>query len=191
MSLLLTDSDREQLLKWTLGEGASIVVSKFYKVPRYLVVDSSAHLGKVMSENQLFVVHPDWQLEDLVMSSVVNKHEGPVFYIAQRYGGPAIDYLLYPERVEGEKVILGRGSVHHYPHYYSARDAGEVLPVPPAMREFYSRLARFLKKDAVRLKGEIQSVWLSRSTAEQVAAGTKFVPEEWEEAARKVFGSVH
>jgi hypothetical protein len=185
MDLLLTDEDRERLLRWTLKQKASIVPDNHYREPGYVAVSSPEQIVELVPHRQYFVIRADWQLEDLLMRPVVNEHEGPGFYIAQRYGGPAIDYLLYPEHIENGQRTLGRGAVHHYPHYYSAKDNQKVA-LPRAMRDFFAQLSRFIRADAVCLKGKERAVWMSRMAADAVTSGDKHVPSEWQDAAREV-----
>lgn len=183
IDLLLTDEDRKRLLCWTLEQGASIVPDLHYKEPRYSAVSTIEQINELASYRHFFVLRADWQIDDLLMRPVVNKHEGPGYYIAQRYGGPAIDYMLYPEHGEVGHTTLGRGSVAYYSHYFAIADGRKVTP-PPAMKSFFSQLSQFIRTESVCLKGKKRSAWLSRSASSAVTSGNKHLPTEWLQASR-------
>src|SRR4051794_7267705 len=107
---LLADADRLRLLHWTLEQGAVLVPNQHYLEPRYEEIRTCADLDRFPSERMFFVLRSDWQVESLEMRPVNNKDQGPGFYISQRYAGPAITYLVYPERNSESQgpSILGR-----------------------------------------------------------------------------------
>ena len=98
IDLLLANTDRVGLLHWTLEQGAVLVPAMHYHEPHYEEVRSAAKLEQFLSRRQFYVLRGDWQSEKLLMEPYVNKFKGAGFYIAQRYGGPSLSYLLYPQR---------------------------------------------------------------------------------------------
>jgi len=177
---LLADADRLRLLHWSLEQGAVLIPGQHYFEPRYEEIRTRADLERFPSERQFFVLRSDWQVEPLEMRPVNNKYLGPGFYIAQRYGGPAASYLVYPERnseVEG-RSILGRGNIHHYPHYFSTVGENRLDP-GPALKRFYAEATRQMKSQGAKLKGKRRIVWIARDGVRRLESKQAVVPEEW------------
>jgi hypothetical protein len=184
VDFILTDADRERLLRWTLAQQAIIVPDAHYRGARVSSVSAADELRELLSERQFWVMRRDWKVEDLVLHPVDNQDLGAGFRVSQRYGGPTISYLLYPEHTEHGNTVLGRGSVHHYPFYYSSVDNRKIIP-SPEFKRFFKEVTRFVKTDAICLKGKQRSVWLTRAAAEAISSGRKHAPSEWKEAARR------
>lgn len=185
LDFLLTNSEREQLFRWTLELGALIVPDEHYKEPRHKVVSDIDGLNELLSNRQFWIIRKDWLEEELPLHAVDNLHSGAGFRVSQRYGGPAISYLLYPEYSDEGRTILGRGSVHYYPHYYSKVDNRRIEP-PEAMKQFFKSVAKFIKKDGVQLKSERRSIWLTKWARDAAVDGSKDVPPEWKQAASEI-----
>jgi hypothetical protein len=99
--VVMAGSDRHRLLQWTLEQGAVLVPDVMYPEPYYEQISSVAKLEQFPSARLFFVLRGDWQVEKLRMSAHVTQFKGNGFLINQRYGGPALSYLLYPQREEG------------------------------------------------------------------------------------------
>jgi hypothetical protein len=185
MDLLLADADRIKLLYWTLEQGAVLVPDLHYAEPHYEEVRSVAKLEQFLSQRQFYVLRGDWQVERLLMKPHINKSKGPGFYIAQRYGGPSLSYLLYPQREEDGRAILGRGTIDYYPFYYSSSNEGQLEP-SESLKAFYAEATRLMKNSGSRIKGRQRSVWVACDGAKLIASKQAFAPEPWSDAAENV-----
>jgi hypothetical protein len=179
--VLLADADRYRILHWTLKQGAVLVPDLHYLEPHYEEIRSTTKLEPFLSSRQFYVLRGDWQLEKLHMKPYVNKFKGAGFYVAQRYGGPYVSYLLYPQRGENGRSILGRGSLDYYPLYYSISHAEPVIP-GVSLKEFYAAATRVLKKESSRIKGKVRSVWVAEEATRLLTANLAFLPEPWNRA---------
>ena len=182
LDLLLADGDRVRLLHWTLQQGAVLVPRVHHLEPHYEEIRTVAQLAPYLAERMFFVLNPDYQTEKLRMRAYVSQYRGAGFYIAQRYGGPSIHYLLYPQREEEGRLLLGIGSIDHYPFYYSNVD-NRRLDASPALKAFYARATRFMKQGALRIQGEQRTYWVAQEGAALLAGRRAFVPEPWMESA--------
>ncbi len=182
LDFLLADSDRFRLLHWTLEQGAVLVPDLHYLEPHYEEIRSVTGLEQFSSRRQFYVLRGDWQIERLLMKPYTNKLEGPGFYIAQRYGGPSLSYLLYPQREEQGRSILGRGTIDYYPFYYSSSNERQLEPSEP-LKAFYSEASRLMKKGGIQLKGKVRSAWVACDAAELLSSKRAFAPEPWTEGS--------
>jgi hypothetical protein len=182
LDLLLSDADRFRLLHWTLEHGAALVPDVHYPEPHYEEIRSVAKLQPFLSARTFYVLRSDWQTEKLVMKPHVNKLKGPGFYIAQRYGGPSLCYALYPQREDGGRSILGRGTIDYYPFYYSISN-GRQLDPNPSMKSFYTEVTRLMKEGGSRIKGKLRSVWVAPDAGILLASKQASAPAPWGEAA--------
>lgn len=181
LDLLLATADRLRLLHWTLELGAVLVPDVHYAAPHYEEIRSLTKLEQFISARQFYVVRSDWQVEPLLMKPAVNKLKGGGFCIEQRYGGPALSYLLYPQREENGRSVLGRGAIHHYSFYYSRSDARRLGPGEP-FKAFYAEATRLMKTDGSRIKGKVRSVWVACDGSKLLAAKQAAAPAPWGEA---------
>jgi hypothetical protein len=82
-----------------------------------------------------FLTSSDWSIEPLeyrLCSS--NPHFAPFWYVSQRYGGPAIQFIPtfgYPWHMEPHQIISGMFS--DYPYYYSAVDHRLIIDRPASL----------------------------------------------------------
>jgi hypothetical protein len=185
MDLLLADANRIKLLCWTLEQGAILVPDLHYPEPHYEEVRSVAKLEQFLSRRQFYVLRGDWQVERLLMKPHINKLKGAGFYIAQRYGGPSLSYALYPQREDGGRSILGRGTIDYYPFYYSSSNERQLEP-SETLKAFYTEATRLMKKSGSRIKGKLRSMWVACEGAKLLASKQAFAPEPWSDAAENV-----
>ena len=181
LDLLLATADRLRLLHWTLELGAVLVPDVHYAAPHYEEIRSLSKLEQFIAARQFHVLRSDWQVEPLLMKPYVNKLKGGGFYIAQRYGGPALTYALYPQREENGRAVLGRGAIHHYSFYYSSADARRLGPGEP-MKAFYAAATQLMKTGGSRLKGKVRGVWVACDGSKLLAAKQATPPQPWGEA---------
>jgi hypothetical protein len=186
IDLLLADTDRVELLHWTLEQGAVLVPVMHYHEPHYEEVRSAAKLEQFLSRRQFYVLRGDWQSEKLRMEPYVNNFKGAGFYIAQRQGGPSLSYLLYPQREESGHAILGGGAIHYYPFYYSSSNGQQQLAPNDSLKEFYAEATRVMKKGGSRIKGRQRSVWVARDGAKLLASKQAAAPGPWSDVAEDV-----
>jgi hypothetical protein len=172
---LIADSDRQRILQWTLDQGAVLVPDSHYLEPHYEEIRSIRKLDEFASERQFFVLRADWQSEKLHIKPYVNKYKGGGFYIAQRYGGPSLSYLLYPQRTERDRPILGRGSLHYYPSYYVGSPDQQVRPAD-TLKAFYAAAKRFLMKGGSRIEGKVRATWVAGEATKLLADKLAFPP---------------
>jgi hypothetical protein len=177
IEFLMTNAERIALLRKVLEEGAAIIPDKQYAEKKCSLITSLDQIDDLLDHRLYFVLRSDWKVEDLVMRSF-SKDGQETYHLAQRYGGPTINMLLYPEGSLDGQPVLGRGSLHYYPFYYSGIDGAHLDP-PKAMKDFFSNMSRFVKTGAVRLVGRVRSSWLSKSSLEAVSAGRIRLPSEW------------
>jgi hypothetical protein len=180
MDFLLTDAARQRLLHWTLGQGAILVPDEHYNEPAYEEIRSPAELERFAANTLFHVLRADWQVERLLMKPYVNKTMGPGFYIAQRYGGPALMYLLYPQREEDGRPMLGRGSISHYPFYHSAVEPQRRLEPGDSLKAFYRDATRFMKDDGLLLKATKRSAWVAREGVDLLRSGLIHAPKPYD-----------
>lgn len=168
-------------LRWTVERGAAIVPDRIYKEPRYDLVATPEKIDSLLADRQFWVFHPEWVREDLLLKPVVNQHTGPGYYIAQRYGGPAIRYLLYPEKNKDGCETLGRGSVDYYPTYYSSIDRSE-FPAPPGLVSFFRDVKDGIAQRSKKVVSRQAAAWISHVSLDAVRSGAKAVPSAWKSA---------
>lgn len=180
IDLLLSNSDREAVLHSALRRGAVIVPDRLYVAQSYDLIAREEDVKQLAADRQFWIFCPDWISEDLLLKPVVHKELGPRFYIAQRYGGPALRYVLYPERTDVSPPALGSGSVDYYPHYYSSRSDSRLMP-PEHMIKFFKQTRDEIKSNSACIKADRDAVWVNRQTLEDVENGSKMLPGRWKQ----------
>jgi hypothetical protein len=186
LEFVMADSDRLRLLEWTFRQGARLVADLHYSECHYEEIDSVSKLQLSLPHPYFFVLRHDWQKEGLLMKPVVNKFKGPGFYIAQRVGGPALHYRLFPQRDCDGGSLLGGGTVGYYPFYYSSIDGGRTLAANQFLKGFYSDATGLLKaggrRISVRVKGKPRSApgfWVAQDAMKLLASKQVSAPEPW------------
>jgi hypothetical protein len=176
--VLIADGDRFRLLEWTLDQGAVLVPVQHYLEPHYEEVRSIKRLEQFQSCGHFFVLRGDWQREKLRMKPYVNKYKGGGFYITQRYGGPYVCYLLYPQRSEDNDVVLGRCSIDYYPWHYIG-SVGDRVPPSSSLQMFYSAATRLLKTKGSRVRAAKRVTWITEEGARLLSINVARLPEQW------------
>jgi hypothetical protein len=99
---------------------------------------------------RLFVGSRLWSSYPLVQEETHHKDGRHRFYIQQRYGGPAFDYLVSRVRttVEGTQIVPGWFS--DYPWYYASREDRKTVTRPEAMQEAANGARRYLRRHGKR-----------------------------------------
>ncbi len=97
-----------------------------------------------------FITSPHWKVEPIYYNEI-DKSGMKVYYIRQRYGGPAFHFIpsfSFP-RIPKEKKILG-GIISDYSGYYSLKDDDykKTFERPEAMKNALSEIKKYITKNS-------------------------------------------
>ena len=102
------------------------------------------------NDPRFYVVSPLWTLEPLIVSEITHTDGRIRFYVRQRQGGAAFDYLARRLSIEatGEQIVPSWLSA--FPSYRSSENGGAEISRPLAMLNAYRDAKRVLSLYSIR-----------------------------------------
>jgi hypothetical protein len=97
---------------------------------------------------RFFVLSPKWQRYALSVSETHHNDGRHLFYVDQRYGGPAFDFIVSREDEPSGFCIAG--SFSDYPWYYLRRNDQERFARPQAMAAAYREVQVYMRQHGRR-----------------------------------------
>jgi hypothetical protein len=99
---------------------------------------------------RFFVLSPKWQRHDLLVDETIHNDGRRAFYVRQRYGGPAFDFIARRPRTRDSLPCLVASSLADYPWYYARASAPDTMPRPGPMARAFADVKRLISKEGVR-----------------------------------------
>jgi hypothetical protein len=99
---------------------------------------------------RFFVLSPKWQRHDLIVEETIHNDGRRAFYVRQRYGGPAFDFIVRKPHADDSPPWLVASSLADYPWYYVRAGAPDTMPRPEPMAQAFADVKRLLSKQGVR-----------------------------------------
>jgi hypothetical protein len=99
---------------------------------------------------RFFVLSPKWQRHDLIVDETNHNDGRRAFYVRQRYGGPAFDFIMRKPRADDSPPCLVASWLADYPWYYVRVGAPDTMPRPEPMAQAFAEVKRLLSKQGVR-----------------------------------------
>lgn len=101
---------------------------------------------------RFFVTSPRWSDFPLVVHETTHNDGRRRWYVEQRCGGPAFDYLVSkPRQVDGQPQMIP-GWLMDYPWYYVRPGDPTTFERPAGMTKAFQAVKRFLRRNAVRTR---------------------------------------
>ena len=97
---------------------------------------------------RFFVMSPRWQRYPLPGSETHHLDGRRLFYVDQRYGGPAFHLIV--SRQAGSPDCIYPGSFSDYPWYYVRRGQPQTFDRPEEMATVYREVQRYLRRHGKR-----------------------------------------
>jgi hypothetical protein len=115
----------------------------------------------VMTNMLMFIVHADTFSYELEMNSY-QKEDSLLYYIAQRHGGPTIEFYS-PGMIETRDRLIGPGFLGNYPFFYHKN---EKVARTQRDTDFFGMHAKHIKKESKRVKFKSRNYWIGNRTIE-------------------------
>jgi hypothetical protein len=108
--------------------------------------DIKRHLEDYEYAPRYFILSNEWSQFPLFQSKLVKDVDFLYYYIMQRHGGPAFDFIFSRTYMRNDKKWIIAGSISDYPWYYEDDDIQKEFPRPERMKEAFTEISRYLKK---------------------------------------------
>ena len=159
----MADGDTEQFISFLIETFSAEFVPETMKsappFPRYGALKQL--MRKIINENcsRFFVLSPSWERYPLVYSELNTVKDGRhyhYYYISQRYGGPAFDFILARTYSEEGTTWVVPGYFSDYPYYIKDKSflsdysKYETFDRPVEMKQAYQDVQKFIRKHACR-----------------------------------------
>lgn len=107
--------------------------------------------------------------------SSVNAVDGKVhWYVDQRYGGPAFDFIPSRKVSNNNQPWIVPGSFDDYPWYYIKKGSPETFDRPTSMQKAFKEVQKYIRSVSTRsVCRELKktSRWIARGAANEYAKG--------------------
>lgn len=154
LQFFATEEDHELLVSLLVARFRARFVLDGAETPEMPTFESvTAVMRIIRSEThdpRFFVLSPFWQLEPLTVAETKHNDGRVRFYIGQRQGGPAFDYLARRLSITktGEQLVSSWFS--NYPSYSSKLVADTEFARPKEMTDAYDEVLRHIRRGGVR-----------------------------------------
>jgi len=143
-----TQDDHEALVRLLVEEyQASFILDEALSLPLRRLSSPSEVMTSICANEfgaRFFVVSPQWERAPLEVSEIKNQHDGVTrFYVRQRYGGPALDFIARIPRSSGPSSCIVYSSFSDFHTYYLGRaEVQRPLELSSALTALRRRVAR-------------------------------------------------
>ncbi len=147
----MTHRDTSEFAQFLAGAFAAKFTLDGHSTPELPVFDSVEGVdGAVRSHEhgpRFFVSSPQWQRYTLSVRETRHADGRHLFYVDQRYGGPAFDFIVSREDSSG---CLYPGSFSDYPWYYVLQNSAITFDRPRAMAAAYRGVQQYVRRHGRR-----------------------------------------
>jgi hypothetical protein len=99
---------------------------------------------------RFFVTSRRWSRYPLIVRKI-SHHDGRIrWYVDQRYGGPAFDFVVSAVREEDGSLQILPGSFMDYPWYYIQHGDYSTFDRPATMTSAFQAVRRYMRRNAVQ-----------------------------------------
>lgn len=172
LTLYFAEKDEIEFMEFVLQQGAWLVPNLDYERAECALIQSEETFQAYKRRCRLFhILRDSYYCSPLEFRSV-EKRRRMIYYVSQRNGGPTIDYVRSVGFREQGRRFISTGFLAHYPTYWDTlKHSMEKAPEP--LRDFYTLLATWIKKNSVRIKPVSTTYWVGRHAVEAVRRGVK------------------
>lgn len=111
--------------------------------------DFRLHIKEYSNAPRYFLVSDQWSKFPLYQKELNSKGHH-YFYIMQRHGGPAFDWILSREYEKDGKKWIVPGSISDYPWYMTNEGIEKTFARPDTMKEEYKKISRIIRKKTTK-----------------------------------------
>jgi len=149
LRFFMTHSDTEEFVSWLIAEFRSTFVPASHPTSAFPTLTTSAEISRYIAERRnpqrFFVLSDVWQLYPLSTSQVHHNDGTSAYYVDQRYGGPAFDFVLSRSASSEADVIIG-GGFGDYASYYLRRGSPDSFPRPAGMAKAFRAAQNYMRR---------------------------------------------
>lgn len=170
----MTGRDEVELVKFVLTEGAGLIPDLDYSRPKpELLSNRSEFASARVLTRHFFIVRDDYFKMPLHLRKI-EKQGKLTYYIAQRKGGPTVDFLASGVFTRDGGRFIRPGMVSHYPTFFDDQE-GCLRKAPKELIGFYRHITHFLKESYLRVKPKKVTFWLSPDAQSELRQGAKLI----------------
>jgi hypothetical protein len=149
LRFFMTHSDTEEFVSWLITQFRATFVPASHPTSAFPTFTTSAEISRYIAERQhpqrFFVLSDIWQVHPLSTSQTRHNDGTSAYYVDQRYGGPAFDFVLSRPAASGAEVIIG-GLFGDYASYYVRRDSADSFPRPTGMADAFRAAQNYMRR---------------------------------------------
>ena len=165
---ILNKDEQVEFMQFALSNGCQLIPGIHYDNSNYLVLKTIESFLLHFESSKFHLINEKYTLFPIEMRSFEKGGER-VFYINERYGGPAIDFYS-PNLIEGEKGLIGPGFIAFYPSYYTGK---AKISAPDDLKSIYKLFVSFIKKRSKKISLTKRTFWIGNNTIELVKSGKR------------------
>ena len=144
----MSHDDTREFAQFLVDQFATTFTLDAHPTAELPVFDSADEVdGAVRSQEyapRFFVMSSRWQRYELPFSEIHHDDGRHLFYVNQRYGGPAFDFIV--SREDRRSGFCIPGSFSDYPWYYVRRGDPETFERPAAMASAYRAVQVYVRR---------------------------------------------
>ncbi|MCD6011791.1 MAG: hypothetical protein K0Q79_1653 [Flavipsychrobacter sp.] len=161
LDFYLSIEERNIFFQYCMERGCVLIPGIHYPQKEYAILKSSKGLMEYKNCTQFFILNDAYTTHPLEMGTF-KKNDTDLFFVRQRYGGFAIDFVS-PALAEINNNRIGPGSISIYPFYYIKNEKSYSTE---ELKAFYTTLVKFIKKMCVKVSAINRTYWLGNETIE-------------------------
>ena len=148
----MTHDDTREFAQFLVDEFRATFTFDAHATAELPVFASADEVERVVRSHEyaprFFVMSTDWQRYILTVSETHHTDGRHLFYVNQRYGGPAFDFIV--SREDRPSGYCTPGSFSDFPWYYIRRGDPERFARPAAMAAAYRAVHAYVRQHGRR-----------------------------------------
>ena len=140
-------------MSWLIAQFRPTFVPASHPTPELPSLTTCADIMRYMTERRhpprFFILSDIWQLYPLSVSQTHHNDGTTAYYVDQRYGGPAFDFVLSRHPADASHVIIG-GLFGDYASYYVRRGSPESFQRPAGMAQAFRAAQNYMRRAGLR-----------------------------------------
>ena len=171
IGILLTRDEEQTVIRSILDRAGWLVPDFQYEVPVPALVKTHEDYLRWRSKTRLFfVLHDSFLVVPLELRQV-GRDGGLGYFIAQRTGGPTIEFLSTLEFQEDARRWVNPGFIAHHRTFWDAESRANVKP-PQAFVTFFKETIAIMKQVAALKKIGVRRYWIGNEMSVLLENGT-------------------
>lgn len=171
LGFILSKEEEEGLVVRALDASAWLVPDIDHQAPEPLRVTTLREYEECRKSTRMFFIqHPSYVKGPLEMREAL-KDGKRVFFVMQRNGGPAIEFMSSVEFAEGGRAKINPGFLGHHKTFWNpATQRNEEMPTD--LLRLYRELSTEVKRMATREKVGVRTYWIGNVIQDRINTGS-------------------